>query len=114
MPLLAYGEVQWASRLVDTLGRRLESRAGSADPGDLKDAYSLARILDGLDKRELHLFERNQAQTACAVTGPGKLLEQPVHRQEHIGPTVSRTKHVPGTEHRRVQAALANHGFAFG
>src|ERR1022692_118129 len=102
MPLLWYAEVKWASRLADTLNRRLERRGGSADLRDLKDAYSLARILDGLDKRELHLFERDQAQTARAVTGPGKLLEQPVHRQERVGPAVSRAEHVPGTEYGRV------------
>jgi hypothetical protein len=114
MPLLWYGEVKRASRLADNLNRRLESRAGSADLRDLKDAHSLARILHRLDQRELYLFERNQAQTECAVTGPGELLEQSVHRPERIGPAVSRTEHVPGAEHRRVQAALANHGFAFG
>ncbi len=89
-------------------------KTGGANFGDTGDADALDRRFHGLDQRENQLVKSNQTEAQGGGARERQPLAQLIKRQQEIGPVVSRSEHVPGTEDGGIEMPFPDHLFALG
>jgi len=91
-----------------------ELQSGGADFGDTDDASALKAGFHGFDQGENQLVKSNQTEAQGVGSSEREPLAHFVEGQQHVGPAVSRSEHVPGAEDGGIEMPFLDRLFALG